>query len=64
MLTQNYLILNQVIMQVYKIADIKKIARKADSISISVGSKIVEIKEPDAEEIKKLRYLQQIRRVS
>ena len=51
-------------MQVYKIADIKKIARKADSISISVGSKIVEIKEPDAEEIKKLRYLQQIRRVS
>ena len=63
-LTQNYLILNQVIMQVYKIADIKKIARKADSISISVGSKIVEIKEPDAEEIKKLRYLQQIRRVS
>ncbi|MCI8668731.1 MAG: hypothetical protein HFI34_04300 [Lachnospiraceae bacterium] len=62
-LTQNYLVLNQVIMQVYKIADIKRIARKADGISISVGSKIVEVKEPDAEEIKKLRYLQQIRRV-
>ncbi len=61
--TQNYLILNQVIMQVYKIADIKKIARKADGISISIGSKIVEVREPDAEEIKKLRYLQEIRRV-
>ena len=62
-MTQNYLILNQVIMQVYKIADIKNIARKADGISISIGSKIVEVREPDAEEIKKLRYLQEIRRV-
>ena len=45
------------------VADIKNIARKADGISISIGSKIVEVREPDAEEIKKLRYLQEIRRV-